>query len=197
MKQLRLPIFNSKIKIYNLRIIPPDQVINKVTDLKKQFELLYGKQPLSRSKPHITIATFKMNSKHQNFLIEAFDQLSQRGGFKLEIDGFDVFEGSKTLYLNICKSETLKAIHADIQFLYEERLKRRLKSFYISDNPYMTISRTTGKKMLYESLQHFQKNDYSKQIEVGHLTLVSRSKYKIWDWEHHIELSKRLSLFPT
>jgi 2'-5' RNA ligase len=197
MKQLRLPIFNSKIKIYNLRIIPPDQVINKVTELKKQFEFLYGKQPLSRSKPHITIATFKMNSKHQDFLIEVFNQLSQRGGFKLKIDGFDVFEGSKTLYLNICKSETLESMHADIQFLYEERLKRRLKSFYISDNPHMTISRTTGKKMLYESLQYFQKNNYSKQIEVGHLTLVSRSKYKTWDWEHHIKLSKRLSLFPT
>jgi 2'-5' RNA ligase len=157
-------------------------------ELKKQFEFLYGKQPLSRSKPHITIATFKMNSKHQDFLIEVFNQLRLRGGFKLEIDGFDVFEGSKTLYLNICKSETLEAIHRDVQFLHDEHLKRRLKSFYISDNPQMTISRTTGKKMLYESLQHFQKNDYSKQIEVGHLTLVSRSKYKTWDWEHHIKL---------
>lgn len=190
MKQLRLPIFNSKIKIYNLRIIPPDQIINKVTELKKQFEFLYGKQPLSRSKPHITIATFKMNSKHQDFLIEVFNQLRLRGGFKLKIDGFDVFEGSKTLYLNIRKSETLEAIYRDIQFLHDEHLKRRLKSFYISDNPHMTISRTTGKKMLYESLQHFQKNDYSKQIEVGHLTLVSRSKYKTWDWEHHIKLSE-------
>lgn len=197
MKQLRLPIFNSKIKIYNLRIIPPDQVFNKVTELKKQFELLYGKQPLSRSKPHITIATFKMNSKYQDFLIEIFNQLSQRGSFKLKINGFDVFEGSRTLYLNIGKSETLEALHRDVRSLYDEHFKRRLKSFDISDNPHMTISKTTGKKMLYESLQHFRKNDYSKQIDVGHLTLLSRSKYKTWDWEHHIKLSKRLSLFPN
>ncbi|WP_158306094.1 2'-5' RNA ligase family protein [Maribacter sp. HTCC2170] len=190
MKQLRLPIFNSKIKMYNLRIVPPDSISSEVTEFKKQFELLYGKQPLSRSKPHITIASFKMNSKHESFLLEVLNQLSQNKSFKLEIDRFAVLEGSKTLYLSIGNSKALKTIHKEVKSLYDKHLKRRLKSFSISDNPYMTISKATEKKMLYESLQHFQKNDYSKEMNVGDLTLVSRLKYKTWDWEHQFKLSE-------
>lgn len=189
MKQLRLPIFNSKIKYYNLRIVPPASVFNEVTAFKKQFENLYGKLPLSRSKPHITVATFKMNSKYEDFLIGFFDQLSRRETFNLNLNGFGIFESSKTLYLGVRKNEALKVLHRDAEFLYNDHLRRKLKLFKIMDNPHMTISKTTGKKMLYEGLQHFQKNKYSKQIEVSHLTLVSRSKYKTWDWEHLIHLS--------
>ncbi len=87
------------------------------------------------------------------------------------------------------KSETIASIHQDIQTLRDDHLKGKLKSFFISDTPHMTISKTTGKKMLYESLQHFQKNGHSEQIQVNHLTLVSRSKYKTWDWEHEIKLA--------
>lgn len=188
MKQLRLPIFTSKIKYYNLRIVPPDQVLESVTELKKEFELAYGKQPLSRSKPHITIASFKMNSKYQDLLVQVFTQLSERATFKLNIDGFDVFEGSRTLYLKVPKNEAIAEIHENVQSLYDQHLKGKLRSFVISDYPHMTISKTTGKKMLYESLLHFQKAGYSKHIEVKHLTLVSRSKYRTWDWQHQIEL---------
>ena len=189
MKQLRLPIFNSKIKIYNLRIVPSDTIYNDVLHLKKQFEYLYGKQPLSGSKPHITLATFKMNSKYQEDLIQVINQLSQKEAFKLKIDGFGVFEGSKTLYLNIAKNKTIETLNQEVKSLLNQNLPKKLKKFFSSDIPHMTISKTKGKKMLQESLRHFQKTKYTREIEVGHLTLVSRSKYKTWDWEHRIELS--------
>ncbi|UJH67354.1 2'-5' RNA ligase family protein [Allomuricauda sp. SCSIO 65647] len=189
MKQLRLPIFTSKIKYYNLRIIPPDPIFDEVTALKKQFESSYGKQPLSGSKPHISIVSFKMNSKHQDFLIEVFERLSQKEAFELTLDGFGVFEKSNTLYLKVSKSSAIEAIHREIEFLQDNYLKGKLKSFTIVDDPHMTISKTTGKKMLYDSLQYFQENDFSKQIEINQLTLVSRSKYKTWDWQHAIRLS--------
>ncbi|WP_299537264.1 2'-5' RNA ligase family protein [Ulvibacterium sp.] len=188
MKQLRLPIFTSKIKYYNLRIVPPDGVFESVMELKREFARTYGKQPLSQSKPHITLASFKMNSKHQDLLLGVFDQLSERAAFKLHIDGFGVFEGSRTLYLKVPKNEAISEIHKNVQYLYDRHLKGKLRSFVISDYPHMTISKTTGKKMLYESLLHFQKAGYSRHIEVEHLTLVSRSKYRTWDWQQQIEL---------
>lgn len=197
MKQLRLPIFTSKIKYYNLRIVPPDRVVEHVTEFKKEFERVYGKQPLSRSKPHIAIASFKMNSKYQDLLMQVLDQLSKSTTFKLSIDGFDVFEDSRTLYLKVSRNEAITAIHKNIQTLYDHYLKGKLRSFAILDYPHMTISKATGKKMLYESLIHFQKTGYSEQIDVARLTLVSRSKYKAWDWQHEIELlNERTFLLP-
>jgi len=189
MKQFRLPIFNSKIKIYSLRIVPSNTVYNDALQLKKQFEYMYGKQPLSGSKPHILLATFKMNSKYQNDLIEVIDQLSQHEAFKLMIDGFGVFESSKTLYLKILENKAIEALNHEVSSILNQHLEKRLKKFLSSDIPHMTISKTRGKKMLYESLQHFQKTKYAREIEVDHLTLVSRSKYKTWDWEHQVKLS--------
>ena len=189
MEQLRLPIFTSEIKYYNLRIEPPEPVFGKVTELKKLFEFAYGKQPLSRSKPHITIASFRMNVKHQDALIQVFNKLSERKAFKLNINGFDVFEGSKTLYLNVTHTEALKTLHQQVWSLYSNHLKRNLKSFTISDTPHMTISTTKSKQMLYDSLQYFQKNQYSKQIEVNTLALVSKLKHRTWEWNHEIKLS--------
>lgn len=189
MKQLRLPIFTSKIKYYNLRIVPSDLVFENVTELKKEFELAYGKQPLSRSKPHITIASFKMNSKYQDLLIEVFGQLSQKEAFRLYIDGFEVFEASNTLYLKVFKNDAIAAIHTNVLSLHNQHLNGKLKSFNISENPHMTISKTRGKKMLYESHQYFQNRGYSRHINVDHLTLVSRAKYKTWEKLHEIRFT--------
>lgn len=189
MRQLRLKIFTSKIKIYNLRIVPANPVFEDIVDFKKQFENLFGKQPLSRSKPHITIASFRMNSKHQDVLLEAFNNMSRTKKFKLDIGNFSLIESSKTLCLQVSKTEDIERVHRNVQIYRDNDLKGKLESFFISNNPHIIISKATGKKMLYESLVYFQKTAYSKQIEVGNLTLVSRSKYKTWDWEHQIRLS--------
>jgi len=189
MKQLRLPLFTSKIKIYNLRIVPTSPVFEDIENFKKQFENLFGKQPLSGSKPHITITTFRMNSKYQDDLIEAFGKLSHNKKFKLDIGSFSVVENSNTLYLKVHRMQDIELIQRNVQNLHDNNFKGKLESFFISDNPYITVSKATGKKMLYESLAYFQKTAYSKEIQVGHLTLVSRSKYKTWDWEYQIKLS--------
>lgn len=189
MKQLRLPIFTSQIKFYNLRIVPPEPVFDGVMEIKKQFQDSYGKQPLSKAKPHITIANFKMNAKYQDMLIRIFEGLSNMEKFELAIEGFGEFNNSNTLYLKVAEKEAMSELHKAVEDLRNEYLKRKLKLFLISDNPHMTISITTGKTMLYDSLHHFRENDYFGQFEVGHLTLVSRSKYKSWDWQHQIMLS--------
>lgn len=189
MKQLRLPIFNSNIKYYNLRIVPPENTFEKVTEFKKLFEFAYGRQPLSGSKPHITLASFKMNSKYQEGLIQAFEELSKRNRFKLNIDGFKAFKSSRTLYLNVIKNEAIAHLHEDIRSLQSNGLKRRLKSFMISETPHITIAKTNGMRMLNDSLQYFQSNQYVDEIEIDHLYLVSRLKYRSWDWEHEIPLS--------
>ena len=188
MKQLRLPIFTSKIKYYNLRIVPPQAIFDEVCMLKKQFEFAYGKQPLSRSKPHIAIASFKMNAKHQNYLLEVLEQLAKRRAFKLQVDGFGIFEPSGTLYLKVLENEHLRAIREEVRLLHSTHLKKRLRQFVVSDHPHMTISKTTGRQMLHTSLKYFQEKGFSKDFEVHHLRLVSRAKHRPWDWEYEIKL---------
>ncbi|MGI9552451.1 MAG: 2'-5' RNA ligase family protein [Aurantibacter sp.] len=180
----------SEIKIYNLRIVPPNPVFNEVVHFKRQFINTFGKQPLAKSKPHITLAVFEMDIQYQDILIKVFDQLSCIEKFKLDIQGFDIFENNaNVLLLKVPKTDEIEYIHRQVKILMRRDFHRSQKSFEISNTPHMTISKTDGKKMLYESLAFFQKIGYSKEIAINHLTLVSRLKGKTWDWEHHIELA--------
>ena len=189
MRQLRLPIFTTRIKYYSLRVVPPEPIYDRVMGIKNRFEFAYGKQPLSRSKPQITVASFLMNAKHQDFLVSIFDQLAKRKTFEVQIDGFDVVQATNTLCLKVLKNKDLEELHHDVEDLYNRHLGNKLKSFSISHTPHMTISKTTGQQMLLASLDYFKNNRYSAKFEVNHLMLTSRSKHKSWDWEHKIKLS--------
>jgi len=180
----------SEIKIYNLRIVPPNPIFNEVVEFKKQFITIFGKHPLSTSKPHITIAEFKMDIQYQEILLTAFRHLSNIEKFELDINGFGVFENnSHVLHLKVSKTEGIEEIYKQLKILWIRELHRKLTSLKNSNTPHITISKTDGKPMLSKSFEFFHKTDYKKSFEVFRLTLVSRYENRTWDWEHHIELS--------
>lgn len=181
---------NSKIKIYNLRIVPPLLIYKEVMEFKKQFIRVFGKQPLSKSKPHITIAEFQMDIQYQEILLTEFSQLSSIKKINLGINGFGVFENhSHVLHLKVSKSEEIEAIHKQLKILWIREMRRKLTSLNLPHTPHITISKTDGKQMLYKSFELFHKTDYKKNLEVNQLTLVSRYGGTTWNWEHQFKLS--------
>ena len=183
------------IKKFNLRIVPSNPVFEEVVGFKRQFINSYGSQTLARSKPHITLVSFEMDIRHQNLLLQAFDQLSNTLEFKLDIMGFGTLKDS-LLYLKVSKTNEIRLLHRQIETLCHKDLNEKLMGFKISEKPHMTISTTTGRKMSTTSLSFFKRTDYVRRINVNHLTLVSRYKDKTWDWEHQIKLAlnQQLSL---
>ncbi|MEH6406738.1 MAG: 2'-5' RNA ligase family protein [Leeuwenhoekiella sp.] len=178
-----------KIKIYNLRIVPPDPIFEEIVQLKKQFVTVFGKQPLSQSKPHVTLAAFKMYTHDEDKMLKAFNQLSAIAKFRVDIQGFSIFENNaNVLSLKIPMTEEINQIHTRVKILWIRDLHRKPASIKISKTPHITISKTDGNKMLCESLTYFNKIEYSKQMEVNSLTMVSRNQNKTWDWEHQIYL---------
>jgi len=179
----------SEIKIYNLRIVPQNPVFEDVIKFKEQFINVFGKQKLSRSKPHITLAAFQMDSQYQDILIKTFSPLSSIEKFALDIQGFGIFKNnSNTLHLRVPKTKEIEQIHTQLKIIWIRALHRKQSTLKKCNTPHITISKTDGKKMLYESLAFFQEIDYYRRIEVNHLTLVSRSLRKTWGWESHIKL---------
>ena len=179
------------IKIYNLRIVPTDLIFEEIVLFKQQFETLFGKQPLVRSKPHITLAAFEMDTQQENTMLKAFNELSSIEKFKLEIEGFDIFENNaNVLLLKVATNKEVKHIHTLIKILWIRDLHRKLTSIKIPATPHITISKTSGTKMLHDSLSYFSKIEYIRQLAVNKLTLVSRCQHETWDWEYHIPLGE-------
>jgi 2'-5' RNA ligase len=131
-----------------------------------------------------------MDLQYQDILLKVFDQLSGMEKFRLDIAGVEIFENySKVLFLKVGNTEGIKRILEHLKILWSRDLHRNYGSLSVSDPPHMTISKTDGRGMLYDSLGLFQKTGFSKQIEVTHLTPVSGFAGKTWDWGHHIKLS--------
>ena len=178
------------IKIYNLRIVPPEPVFGEIVQFKKQFEAVFGKQTLSKSKPHSTLAAFKMDVQYEEILIKAIDQLAVVKKFNLSLQGFDVFENNaNTLFIKVSPTSALEQLYKHLKIIWIRDVHRKPSSIKISTTPHITISKTDGKKMLHESLAYFQKKNYNTTIAVNQLTLVSRYQNNTWDWEHIIPLT--------
>ncbi|MFP2994756.1 2'-5' RNA ligase family protein [Spongiivirga sp. MCCC 1A20706] len=179
---------NDEIKIYNLRIVPDEPVFSEIEGFKRKFENNFGKQPLSRSKPHITLAQFLMDKSYENELIQILNQLSSFPQCMIEIVGFKTFETSKTLYLDVVKSEELAALHKQLQIIFMRDLHRR-KHFRITNKPHITISKTLNKEMLYDCKSHYDRLTYKRQFVVKEISLVSRFQHKTWNIIHKIPLT--------
>ncbi|GAA3581858.1 2'-5' RNA ligase family protein [Snuella lapsa] len=177
-------------KIYNLRIVPPEPVFTDVTGFKKTFITHFGKQPLSASKPHITLAVFEMRPQYQDTLIKSFNALSNLQEFRLDVSNFDTFSGSKAkvLLLKVPITDALKQLHTQIKILWERDLHRKKTSLIVPDIPHMTISKAKDTAMLYKALELFRSIPYYNNFLVTNLVLIARDPGRTWDWEYRINL---------
>lgn len=185
----------SKKRIYNLRIVPPNPIYEEVTSFKKTFIEAFGKQPLSKSKPHVTLAIFEMKPQFDGDLVKAFDQLSEISQFQLNITGFGNFQGKhpNVLFLEIPMIKEIKLIWNKTKDLWTNGLKNDIKELTIPTIPHMTISRTRTEEMLEKGLELFRNIDYTKKsFKVENLLLISRIPGNTWDWEHKIQLSNKI-----
>jgi 2'-5' RNA ligase len=175
------------IKIYNLRIVPPQPVYDDVQNFKNQFIEKFGKHPLSKSKPHVTLAYFYMDTQYEDVLVKAFDQLATIRKFHLSVGDFAFFP--TVLILEISKAEEINTIHAQTKKIWQLDLHFGKSALGISNPPHMTISRTKDKATLEASFGFFSKMGYQNEFEVDHLILTSRMPGKTWEWDHKIVLA--------
>ena len=171
----------SAIKIYHLRIVPPEPVYSDIVQFKQQFRDIYGNLKYSKSKPHITLAFFTMDIQHEAEMLKCFEPLSNMKGFQLQIPGFGTFDkGANVLFLDINNSHPIEEIQTSAYSIWSKGLQEKTSKLIISKTPHMTISTTNDKATLLDSYIKFN---------VDHLVLTSRLMGKTWDWEHHIPLS--------
>jgi len=182
------------VKIYNLRIVPPEPIFSEVVSFKKQFISTFGKQPLSKSKPHITLAIFEMDPREEEHIINVFSPLGKQDSFMLDVDGFGTFDGknANVLLLKIPMTKALEQIYDQLKMIKKSNYFVKQIGMIIPGTPHMTISKTVDKATLQASLDMFHKTPYSRSFLVDRLVLTSRPYGKTWDWSHDIMLNKSI-----
>jgi len=177
------------IRIYHLRIVPPEPIYSDIVSFKQQFRDTFGNLKYSKSKPHITLAFFNMDVVHEPEMIKHFEALSNSKSFTIQIKGINSFEEeSYVLFLDIVNPQPVLDIQTKIQQLWLNGLQHKTSELTISNSPHVTISTTKDKATLDESFKIFVGINYSEIFKVDHLVLTSRLPGKTWDWEYQIAL---------
>ena len=135
---------------YLLILTPPEDLLNKIMVVKKEFSQKYKTEVAHKSKPHITLVSFVNLGINEERIVNKIESITQGlAPFKVELRDFGSFP-SHTIYLNVVTKLPIKAV---VQSLKEAqglmKLNKENKPHFI-DEPHITICRKL-KPWQYES----------------------------------------------
>lgn len=155
-----------------LIILPlPNKIRVQTVVFKEEFEVLYGGYNSRHSIPHITICDFLL-FEHRTFDIMNFfkKRLSSLDPLKLQVTGFDSFQSSKTIFLNVEVTEKFKHLQTQID-ITRQMLKLR-KNYFQSNRPHITIAKNLAPDVFQEAKEVFAKRDFQGDFEIDHMDIL-------------------------
>jgi 2'-5' RNA ligase len=170
--------------LYFIAVVPPEDIREEVTELKKYVAATYGSKHALKSPPHITLhMPFKFKDRKYEQL-EAFLQsmVKNQPTFSIQLQGFSYFE-PRVVFVDMLQSEALESLQATIS--KEIRQLNILNSQYKGRpfHPHMTIAfRDLKKQAFYEARNDFSQKEYSRNFEVEEICLL---KHDGQQWNIH------------
>ncbi|WP_246164461.1 2'-5' RNA ligase family protein [Xanthovirga aplysinae] len=102
-------------QLYFLGILPPKDLQDEVTDIKKDFSNRFKAKHALKSPPHITLyMPFKWEEKQFNGLSDSLQLFTEnRSSFSVGLNGFEAFP-PRVIFIQIENSEQLNKLHSEL-----------------------------------------------------------------------------------
>ncbi|MEY3867195.1 MAG: hypothetical protein RLZZ338_1086 [Cyanobacteriota bacterium] len=103
-------------RLFFIALLPPQEIQDSITEIKQYFAENFSSRAALKSPPHITLQPpFEW---HPDEISQLQDTLSQfalkRDRVPISLSGFSAFP-ERVIYVNVCKTPELWAIHQDLQ----------------------------------------------------------------------------------
>ncbi|MCE7991189.1 MAG: 2'-5' RNA ligase family protein [Roseivirga sp.] len=180
--------FQYDLSEYLLVVSPSNRVNWEVEDIKLELAGNYGPYRGVKSKPHISLLNLVLHKTQEQ---EIVDRLKKKAAslesFDVVLDGFDFFDESNTLYVNIASGAiALTSLHnyltADIQ-IKELMVGQVNRSF----SPHLTIGRRLTDAQFRNAYHEFKNKSYANYFRVDSISLLKR-KGPAADWTYLMEI---------
>lgn len=169
--------------LYFIAIVPPPDIQEEVTTLKKEAAEKFNSKHALRSPPHITLhMPFKWKDKRDNELNEMMAQLNEQlVPFKVQLKNFDFFE-PRVVFVDVVENEHLDKLQAMVVTACRRSLK--LDNANYKDRPFhphVTIAfRDLRKPMFYEAKKEFEARTFERSFQVEKIQLLKHDG-KVWN----------------
>lgn len=162
-------------QLYFIAIMPPAEIRDRITQLKKEFSEKYSSKQALKSPPHITLhMPFRWKDKKVDQLHTFVKNINKRlEPFEVALKGFDFFE-PRVVFVNVLPNDALRRLQSEI--VQQARKELLLDNANYKDRPFhphMTIAfRDLKKPMFYAAQAHYSEKEINHVFWVEKIELL-------------------------
>jgi len=188
---------------YLLVLYPPEELVNKIQKVQKEFAEKYSSQRTNYAKPYIALATFTNLAMMEERLLQRL-HITAMGlaPFKMEIKDFGSLP-SHTIYLNIATRLPVQAVVKELKAAQGlMRINGGSKPHFIED-PFVTIGRKLKPWQYEQGWLEYSHRSFTGRFIADSMVLLrrdegSKSAYRVcsrFDFQNLPVVTKQGSLF--
>lgn len=182
------PIIKEKDKkdLYFIALVPPDEIVGKVTAIKNYFAESFNSKAALRSPPHITLhMPFKWPDKKIDKLFKVMESFAgTQLAFQVQLKNYGAFP-PRVIYIEVLPSKLLVDLQAELKDTFKKRLNifnadRRNKPY----NPHLTVAfRDLRASKFREAWPIFESKEFEATFTVDHIALLKHTSER---WERYM-----------
>lgn len=158
---------------YLLVINPAKNVDNEMLRIKKYFAKKYQYSKAEKTKPHITLATFRTDESKEKLLTDAIEEVFRFSyPFEVKLNNYNYFP-SHTIYIDIKNPSAITNIVKGLKSLKDkhELLGTR---YYFCNHPHLTIARGLQEETFIKAKKDFEVRTYQNSFIADSIVLLKR-----------------------
>jgi 2'-5' RNA ligase len=167
--------------LYFLAIVPPQEIQDRITQLKHEVADKFGSQHALNASPHITLhMPFKWKDKKKDQLMNVLERINEKvTPFEIELKDFGFFE-PRVVFVNVVENESLNQLQKFVTSICKKELK--LDNANYKDRPFhphATIAfRDLKKSKFYEAREYFEAQKFDEKFNVMEMHLLKHDEGK-------------------
>jgi len=179
-------------ELYFLALIPPEDVLNDLWEIKQQVARKFFSKASLRSPPHVTLhMPFRWSDKKKVKLVKRLSQFCKDAKpFRLTLDGFGAFP-PKVIYVKVETNNRLSTFQKGLCQLMTQKMSINNANYRsMPFMPHITIAFRDLKKSLYQSAwEYYRGRNYQATCSINQLTLLKHDT-RHWQSEIHFQFGE-------
>ena len=172
----------AKEGLYFIAIMPPDEIAQRVQEVKKEFVKKYDSEEAYNKPPHFTLrAPFKAPEEIEETIVPQLIFFAEdQSPFTVQLSGFNHFRDD-VIYIDVEDPAPMQALHADLQeYVQNEMGFSNRKGNNNRFTPHMTVAyRDLTPDNFEMAWKEFRNRAFDYSFEVNSIYLLKHD-YKQW-----------------
>jgi 2'-5' RNA ligase len=159
-----------------LLVAHPDAEVNeKVLAEKKSFTSTYLQKITSKTKPHITIASFLAREAMEDTILRYTQRIcSQQPSFNVELNNFSGFP-PHTIFLRVQNPQPFKELVKELKVVSNYVKSCSCPPVTLISNPHLSIARRLPETMYLKAMMDYSQRTFHETFMVSELVLLRRN----------------------